>query len=73
MRNSRSLSLGLPRATRRRARADLEWDAMGPDVVLAAWPIAACQERALALLTEHADAGVLSKHARFDVLLARRP
>ncbi|TQJ37767.1 hypothetical protein FBY34_7919 [Streptomyces sp. SLBN-115] len=46
---------------------------MGPDVVLAAWPIAACQERALALLTEHADAGVLSKHARFDVLLARRP
>ncbi|WP_327188036.1 class I SAM-dependent methyltransferase [Streptomyces sp. NBC_01334] len=31
------------------------------------------QERALALLTEHADAGVLIEHARFDVLLARRP
>ncbi|MEU9435033.1 hypothetical protein [Streptomyces sp. NPDC048252] len=31
------------------------------------------QERALALLTDHDDAGVLIEHARFDVLLARRP
>ncbi|GAX57568.1 hypothetical protein [Streptomyces olivochromogenes] len=28
--------------------------------------------RALALLTEHADVGVLIEHASFDVLLARR-
>ncbi|MFD7054834.1 hypothetical protein ACFWBS_42135 [Streptomyces mirabilis] len=31
------------------------------------------EERALALLTEHADVGVLIEHASFDVLLARRP
>ncbi|MEU0195016.1 hypothetical protein ABZ250_35185 [Streptomyces afghaniensis] len=31
------------------------------------------EERALALLTEHNDAGVLIEHARFEVLIARRP
>ncbi|MEU5632225.1 class I SAM-dependent methyltransferase [Streptomyces rishiriensis] len=31
------------------------------------------EERALALLTEYADVGVLIEHASFDVLLARRP
>ncbi|MFE2971545.1 class I SAM-dependent methyltransferase [Streptomyces sp. NPDC059340] len=31
------------------------------------------EERALELLTEHADVGVLIEHASFDVLLARRP
>ncbi|MFF0163857.1 hypothetical protein ACFYRY_41105 [Streptomyces sp. NPDC005263] len=31
------------------------------------------EERAHALLTEHADADGLIEHARFDVLIARRP
>ncbi|WP_435613480.1 class I SAM-dependent methyltransferase [Streptomyces sp. bgisy159] len=31
------------------------------------------EERALALLSEHTDAGGLIEHARFDVLIARRP
>jgi SAM-dependent methyltransferase len=30
------------------------------------------EERALALLTDHAGAGVLVEHARFDILIARR-
>lgn len=30
------------------------------------------EERALTLLTEHAGAGILVEHARFDILIARR-
>ncbi|MGW7256500.1 hypothetical protein [Streptomyces sp. NPDC054834] len=36
-------------------------------------PVPLFGERTLALLTEHAAAGSLIEHARFDVLIARRP